>query len=290
MARSSAAHGARRNTASKRARRARASRLWLDAPLRRRWQRVCRRASVALQVFSVVALVLTLALAVNWIYQVVGKPSELLFPVSGALYKTPSETWRQYGPLFRKYATRVMTPDLLAAIAQVESSGNPVARTYWRWSWTTQPFEMYRPASSAVGMYQMTDGTFAEARRYCIHDHTAVEEGPWNQWRSCWFNSLYARVVPTDAVELTSAYLDRSVALILERHRGVVATLQQQQRLAVVVHLCGAAAGDVYAGRGFRLMDRQRCGDHSVRGYLAHVRSMRGVFDRLAAEKRAETG
>lgn len=290
MARSSAAHGARRNTASKRARRARASRLWLDAPLRRRWQRVCRRASVALQVFSVVALVLTLALAVNWIYQVVGKPSELLFPVSGALYKTPSETWRQYGPLFRKYATRVMTPDLLAAIAQVESSGNPVARTYWRWSWTTQPFEMYRPASSAVGMYQMTDGTFAEARRYCIHDHTAVEEGPWNQWRSCWFNSLYARVVPTDAVELTSAYLDRSVALILERHRGVVATLQQQQRLAVVVHLCGAVAGDAYAGRGFRLMDGQRCGDHSVRGYLAHVRSMRGVFDRLAAEKRAETG
>ncbi len=27
---------------------------------------------------------------------------------------------------------------------------------------------MYRPASSAVGMYQITDGTFAEARHLCI--------------------------------------------------------------------------------------------------------------------------
>ena len=29
-----------------------------------------------------------------------------------------------------------MTPELLAALAQVEGSGNPVARTYWRWSWS----------------------------------------------------------------------------------------------------------------------------------------------------------
>jgi hypothetical protein len=229
-----------------------------------------------------VAVVLTLWLAINWIYQVIGKPSELFFPVSGTLYKTPSETWRQYAPLFRKYATNVITPDLLAAIAQVESSGNPVARTYWRWSWTAQPFEVYRPASSAVGMYQITDGTFAEARRYCIHDHTVAEDGPWNSWRSCWFNGLYARVVPAHAVELTSAYLDRSVAATLERHHMAFATLQHQQKLASVIHLCGAAAGDDYARRGFRLPDGQRCGDHDVRVYLARINAMKGVFDRLA--------
>src|SRR5450631_595762 len=91
--------------------------------------------------------------------------------------------------IFRKHATNVITPDLLAAIAQVEGSGNPVARTYWRWSWSAQPFEVYRPASSAVGMYQITDGNFAEARHYCIRDHTVVEDGPWNNWQSCWFNS-----------------------------------------------------------------------------------------------------
>ena len=228
------------------------------------------------------ALVLTVALTVNWIYQVIRKPSELLFPVSGTLYKTASETWRQYAPIFRKYATNVITPDVLAAIAQVEGSGNPLVRTYWRWDWTSQPFEVYRPASSAVGMYQITDGTFAEARRYCIHNHIVVEDGPWNSWQSCWFNSLYARVVPAHAVELTSAYLDRSVAITLERHRMAFATLQHKQNLAAVIHLCGAGAGDNYARRGFRLIEGQRCGDHEVRVYLAHVNAMKGEFDRLA--------
>jgi hypothetical protein len=237
-----------------------------------------------MQVLISVALVLTLWLAINWSYQVIRKPSELFFPVSATLYKTPSETWRAYAPIFRKHATNVMTPELLAAIAQVEGSGNPVVRTYWRWSWmTTQPFEVYRPASSAVGMYQITDGTFAQARRFCIHDHTVAEDGPWNSWHSCWFNSLYARVVPSHAVELTSAFLDRSVAIILERHRITSAPLQRKQELAAVIHLCGAGAGDEFASRGFRLIEGQRCGDHEVRSYLARVDAMQHVFDRLAA-------
>jgi hypothetical protein len=235
-----------------------------------------------------VGVLLTLSFSINWIYQVIRKPSELLFPVSGTLYKTPSETWRQYAPIFRKYATNVITPDLLAAIAQVEGSGNPVVRTYWRWSWTSQPFEVYRPASSAVGMYQITDGTFAEARRFCIHNHTVAEDGPWNDWRSCWFNSLYARVFPTHAVELTSAYLDRSVANILARHRMTSATLKRKQELAALIHLCGAGAGDEYVRRGFRMIEGQRCGDHDARLYLARVETMKAVFDRLAARSSSD--
>ena len=229
-----------------------------------------------------VAVILISVPAINGVYQVIRKPSELFFPVSGTLYKTPSETWRQYAPIFRTYATNVITPALLAAIAQVEGSGNPVARTYWRWSWTSQPFEVYRPASSSVGMYQMTDGTFAEARRYCIRDHAVAEDGPWNSWRTCWFNSLYARVVPSHAVELTSAHLDRSVTITLERHRIASATLQHKQDLAAVIHLCGTGAGDDYARRGFRLTNGQRCGDHDPRAYLAHINEMKGVFDHLA--------
>lgn len=226
-------------------------------------------------------VVLVLWLGVNWIYQVLRKPSELFFPVSGTLNKSPAETWAEYAPIFKKYSTQVMTPDFLAAIAQVEGSGNPVARTYWRWSWSSQPFEVYRPASSAVGMYQITDGNFAEARRYCIHDHVVVADGQWNDWHSCWFNSLYARVIPSDAVELTSAYLDRSVALILERHRMSSAALLQKQMLAALLHLCGAGAGDEFARRRFRLAEGQRCGDQLVRTYLMRVETMQSVFNRL---------
>jgi hypothetical protein len=255
--------------------------------LRRRWWRVFRRTSSVTQFVIGVAVLLTLSLAVNWIYQVIRKPSELFFPVSGTLYKTPSETWRQYAPMFLRFATNVVTPDLLAAIAQVEGSGNPVARTYWRWSWRPQPFEVYRPASSAVGMYQITDGTFADARHFCIHDHTVVEDGPWNDWRSCWFNSLYARVVPAHAAELTSAYLDRGVATILERHRIRSATLEHKQELAAVIHLCGVGVGDDFIKRDFRLVDGQRCGDHDVRAYLVRVEAMKNVFAHLASRTSA---
>jgi len=223
----------------------------------------------------VIALVAT-ALALNWVYQIVRKPAELFFPVSGALAKTPAETWAQYAAIFREHSTAVMTPELLAALAQIEGAGNPVARTPWRWRASHDPRELYRPASSAVGMYQITDGTFREARRYCIRDHAVLEDG-------CWFNSLYMRVIPSHAVELTSAYLDRRVAAVLARHRIAAATLEQKQDLAALIHLCGAGAGDAYARRGFRLTAGQRCGEHDARAYLAQVNAMKRLFARLSA-------
>ena len=45
-------------------------------------------------------------------------------------------------------------------------------------------------------MFQLTDGTFIEARKYCIRDHTVVAEGPWHDLSSCWFNALYTRTLP----------------------------------------------------------------------------------------------
>ncbi len=229
-----------------------------------------------------VAAFVALGLAVNWTYQIVRKPSELFFPVSGQFYKAPEQTWRAYGALFRRHSTSVLTADLLAALAQVEGSGNPVVRTYWRWSLSRHPFEIYRPASSAVGMYQITDGTFAEARRYCIHRHVVVEQGPWHDFRSCWLNGLYTRTVPSHAIEMTSAYLDRRVADNLRRH-GVTGTLRQKQNLAALIHLCGAGAGSAYVRRGLALGVGERCGTHEARAYLAKVTAMQQVFARLAA-------
>jgi Transglycosylase SLT domain len=102
-------------------------------------------------------------------------PTEVFAPISSEFNKAPIESWRQYAPLFREYSTVSILPELLAALAQVESAGNPVATTYWRWRLTPDPFAVYQPASSAVGMYQMTDAAFAEAQGYCILHHTVVE-------------------------------------------------------------------------------------------------------------------
>src|SRR5437867_9545469 len=238
---------------------------------------------LAVRVLVGSAVILVAWSAVNWVYQAINKPTEIFFPVSESLAKTPAETCQRYGPLFSEHSIAVITPELLAALAQVEGGGNPAARTYWRWRLTWNPFELYQPASSAVGMYQITDATFRGAKRYCIHDHVVVEDGPWHDRRSCWFNSLYTRVVPSHAIEMTAARLDRGVADTVERQRLATATLQQKHDLAAVIHLCGAGPGDAYARRGFRLTADQRCGEHDVRAYLTHVNSLKQQFVRLAA-------
>jgi len=262
----------------------RLSRLWPNARKRRQLVNRFRGTPGAVQ-FAVLAVVfIVLFLAVNWTVQVVRKPSELFFPISGSFYKDPADTWRAYGKLFERHSTPIMTPDLLAALAQIEGSGNPIVRTYWRFSLTDEPFEIFRPASSAVGMYQITDGTFAIARRYCVHRHTVVEDGPWYDIKSCWLNALYTRTVPSHAVEMTAAYLDRGVSDLLARRSALRPTLEQQQTLAALMHLCGAGAAEEYARRGLTLSAGQRCGSHDARSYVTRVASMQRRFRALAED------
>ncbi len=275
----------RRHTRRRRVRRSAALRLAGRALL------AYRVAPLAIQIVIGMVLLVTVWAALNWTVQVVRKPSEVFFPISGSLSKVPAQTWAEYGPLFETHSTTVVTPELLASLAQMEGSGNPVARTYWRWRLSWNPFEVYRPASSAVGMFQITDGTFAEAKRYCIHHHVVVEDGPWHDPRSCWFNAIYTRVVPGHAVEMTSALLDRTVARTLGNNRIATASLQQRQDLAAIIHLCGSGAGNAYARHGFRLKRGQRCGDHDARRYLAEVNALKRQFARLAAsETRTDLG
>ena len=257
-------------------------RFWPNARTRRRLVKSFRRTPRGVQLTVLSVVFVALFFAVNWSYQVVRKPSELFFPVSGQFYKDPAETWDAYGSLFERHSTPTMTADLLAALAQVEGSGNPVVRTYWRWSLTHEPFEIFRPASSAVGMYQITDGTFEIARRYCVHRHRVVEDGHWYDFKACWFNVLYTRTVPSHAVEMTAAYLDRGVENLLAR-QGVRATLAQKQTLATLMHLCGAGAASEYARRGFALAPGQTCGSHDARRYVTSVATMQRRFKALAS-------
>lgn len=235
--------------------------------------RSARRLRAARRIGALLA-VLALLAALNWVVQAIRKPSETLFAFDTNT-KTPKQTWHEYGELFREHATASIPAELLAAIAQVESAGNPAARTYWRWRLDWNPIEVYRPASSAVGMYQITDARFEDAKRLCIHRNARVEERAWYDPRGCWFNAFYFRVVPSHAIELTAAFLDRSIS-------PLKATAAQKHDLAAVVHLCGAAAGEAFARRGFRPSAGQRCGEHDLRAYLARVNAMKREFSRLA--------
>ena len=97
-------------------------------------------------------------------------------------------------------------------------------------------------------------------------------------------------MVPSHAVELTSAYLDRAVAGILERHHLKSASLEREQELAALIHLCGAGAGDAYARRGLRLVEGQRCGDHEARDYVARVVGMKRLFESIERTGRPDGG
>jgi Transglycosylase SLT domain len=251
----------------------------------RRWQNLCTflravsRTPPATRLGISALLLFVVLLGINWAYHTFYKPTELFFPVEKALSKNPRQTWQEYGALFETHSTATITPELLAALAQAEGSGNPVARTYWRWRVvSSNPLEWYQPASTAVGMFQITDGTFHEGKRYCIHNHVVVEDGPWHNLNSCWFNGLYTRVIPGHAIELTAAFLDRHVEILVREHP---ATFQQKQDLAAVIHLCGAGTGRDYAKRNFRLMPHQRCGDHDVRTYLLKIQTFKQQFAAL---------
>lgn len=46
-------------------------------------------------------------------------------------------------------------------------------------------------------MFQIADGTSAEARRHYMQSHLVVEHGTRNALTTCWFNGLSIRVVPS---------------------------------------------------------------------------------------------
>lgn len=247
--------------------------------LRKRGRRALRKLSAAPPAFRIVAIaVIAIAtlFAANLVYQVARKPTEMFFLVAGAK-KVPAETWRHYAPLFREYSTVAITPELLAGLAQVEGAGDPLAHTYWRWHMTWNPFNLYAPASSSVGMYQITDAAFSEARRYCIRDHAVVED-------DCWFKGLYTRILPGHAVELAAIFLDRHLTAILSLRRIGSASLEQKQDLAAVIYLCGPGPAEAFARRGFKLTPGERCGDQDVSTYLAQVKTMKRKFLRFASD------
>lgn len=235
------------------------------------------RAPRMVRIAGGAAMLLAVLVLVNIAYQTVRKPTELFVLVGHALDKEPSDTWRQYGPLFRKHSTATITPELLAALAQVETSGNPLARTYWRWRWSFNPLAIYRPASSAVGLFQMLDAAYADAARFCVRGNAVTEAG-------CRSTFLYSRAIPSHAIELASVYLDRNLADVLARAGDVKASARERQDLAAFIHLCGAGPATAFARRKFQMAADERCGDHLVASYVARVNAMKRQFVRLAAE------
>ncbi len=233
-----------------------------------------------------IIVIATVLLAVNFAYQVLHKPTEIVGIFESRFQKTPSETWRTYGETFKAKATSIMTPDLLAALAQVESSGNPIVRTSWRWHWSSDVTKIFAPASSAVGIFQITEGTFREAKHFCVKDGQAYQDGP--QGNFCLGSFSYSRLVPAHAIEMTSARLHLVAERLLHRsNRHARWALSDKQNIAIVTHLCGAAKAGELVHSGMRLSELGKCGDHNPVVYLHQIRRLQTQF-RLLQGARAQ--
>ncbi len=245
--------------------------------------RLLRRLPISLHLTLLGGLLALLALSADLVYWIVHKPTELLAPVSQVLVKPPDATWRAYATDFRRYATPRVPPDLLAALAQTESDGNPAAQTYWRWNLHAADwFGIYRPASSSVGMYQMTDPAFQEARRFCVRRHHLVPATAPGAADPCFHDPLLARLSPAGSIELTAVYLDRKIAAVLAAKPHRPPGPEALRALAAVIHLCGPGPAGRFAARGYRLAPGERCGDESPAAYVARVTTLARHFRRLA--------
>ncbi|MCM2281311.1 MAG: transglycosylase SLT domain-containing protein [Bdellovibrionaceae bacterium] len=225
-----------------------------------------------------IGAVICVALATNWIYQVWRKPSELIGVFDDHFHKGPYETWDSYGSTFAAMSTNIMTPDLLAALAQAESNGNPIVRTYWKFRWTTDLTRLFAPASSAVGMFQITEGTFEEAKDFCVRDGVAVRAQESADCRG----TVYSRLLPAHAIEMTAARLHWHAENLLRRYRVRRAALRDKQNLATVIHLCGLGKGERFVRTGLQLTRLGRCGDHSAASYVRRVAKLQREFKRFA--------
>ncbi|MDZ4676753.1 MAG: lytic transglycosylase domain-containing protein [Oligoflexia bacterium] len=215
---------------------------------------------------------------INWCYHAINKPSEVIGLFDSHFYNSPRNTWQNLGSDFKDHSTSIITSDFLAALAQTETQGNPIARTYWQWSFSTNPFKIFAPASSAAGLFQITDGTYAQMKRFCIHNGEVVKDGPWYEIGSCWFNFAYNRLIPSHAIEMTAAYLDYHVTKLIKRYRGAPPNTQQKQELAAIIHLCGPQRGEQFVRNRFQLASIGNCGAHNPHAYVNKLKKLQSGF------------
>jgi hypothetical protein len=213
----------------------------------------------------------------NVIVGVVRKPAHLLTPITKYFYKVPSQTWDSYQGIFETYETQTLDASFLAALAQAESAGNPIATPYWEFTFQQDILSFFRPASSSLGLYQMTYDTFQDAKRFCFVDGRIAVDAKKSDLKNCWQNDFKFRFSASDSVHLTSARLSYYTESSL-RKQGVKASRLQRQQTAAIIQLCGPGKAQEFIRSGFNVKKMGACGSHSVSAYIKRVFSYKKTF------------
>jgi hypothetical protein len=216
--------------------------------------------------------ILGIVVAANFGYHIYRNPLHLLSFFSRPMNKTPRETWSSYADVFKSASTGRVSAPLLAAIAQVESHGNPLAAPEWRLQLSTDIMEIYAPASSAFGLMQITKGTFDLIMKTC-----------GQSGERCPNSDLATRMKARDSVVLTAGFLQRSMEDLLSKSAVQKLSEEKLTKLASVIHLCGAEVGKRLIRNGYNVNALPRCGSHWPSVYASQVADMRNLFEIMSS-------
>ncbi len=238
-----------------------------------------RKKSWKTRFYIYLMFLILLSPVINFMWQVYKKPTEVLRPISKYFNKSPKQTWYSYYDEFNKHADPYLSAEYLAALAQVESSGNPIAQTYWDFKLSTDISKMYAPASSSVGLYQFTEPSFQIAKNICKtkNGYKFLKEAPVG---SCFFHKFKTRLSASDSIELAANHLNYNIEQIMLRKKMKLNPVQIEA-LASVIHLCGPRAADRLVQRSFSLELMGNCGAHNVKNYHRKISRMASYFRAL---------
>jgi hypothetical protein len=229
-----------------------------------------------IQFISALIILLTLLFGINFIFQIYKKPIELISIITQTRAKTLTQTWKDYGEFFTNSSTDIISPAFLAALAQKESSGNPLASPRWKLNFKRPIDRIYSPPTTAFGLMQMTNPNFYDSSRLC---YKAKNKRNSKSFDDCGRINMSTRIFPAHSIYLTARNLTYQVKKILKRRkRKKKATRDQIESLASITHLCGMGKGKRLLRSNFNVRKIGRCGSHSPINYVRDIKKLKKKF------------
>lgn len=215
--------------------------------------------------------VIVTVLVTNFIFHIANNPIHVLSFFSDSMLKRPSETWQSYGSIFRAAEKGRVRGTLLAALAQVESQGNPLAAPDWQFSFSTDLTELYAPASTSFGVMQITKGTFDLILKTCKKGES-----------DCPYAGLATRARVRDSVFMTSGHLNRSMEELVGAKQLKKLSESNVVKLASIIHLCGPDVARRLVRVKFNTELLPRCGSHWPSLYTRRVAELKKQFENIS--------
>jgi hypothetical protein len=230
-------------------------------PKKKRAKKTKKKVQKKLQKLKIKVLVAALLAFSFCAYHIYHHPSLVFLPLSSSFYKTPTETWDSYGELFESYSSDKLAPEFLAALAQTESMGNPLALTYWSLSASLNPFHWFRPASTATGILQVTSPTWKEMKNFCLQDMKLIKHA---QTGVCRGNLFRFRIFASHSVHLVSAWFHD---FLEDKRLGD----RDTRKVLSVLHLCGKTKAKKFLRNSLNFKAIGRCGSHKPSLYFSKL-------------------